>query len=189
MDKKYSYGTPIQCVICRAVFKTRDKTTTQSCCSNACRGALQTQRATKACVTCGKSFVSSRPSYQSCSRVCGTAWRLSRHTQDPLTLVRKKLAQFCCGTIHRCLRSKTDRTWKLLGYTVEDLRAHLEAYFKTGMGWHNYGKKVGQWSIDHTKPISAFSPLDSVLTINALENLRPMWHAENCSKRNTWEGH
>lgn len=24
--------------------------------------------------------------------------------------------------------------------------------------------------------------------INSLENLRPMWHRKNCSKKNKWEG-
>jgi hypothetical protein len=68
------------------------------------------------------------------------------------------------------------------------LREHLELHFQPGMDWYNYGKKAGQWSIDHTRPISRFPASATMLEINALNNLRPMWHIENCSKRNKWEG-
>lgn len=186
--KKYIYGTERNCIICGKAFRPRDKGSHQKCCSNTCRGILQTRKATKDCCVCGNKFVPTRPSYETCSRKCGTALRLSRRKVDPMVDVRRRLAVFCCSLIARCLRNKTDRTASLLGYAVEDLRAHLERYFEPGMSWDNYGKGSNEWSIDHTRPISSFLMTTTLAEINSLENLRPMWHIQNCSKRNKWKG-
>jgi hypothetical protein len=186
MDKKYRYGEVRNCVICGASFAPRDKGSVQQCCSNACRGALQTRKAERSCAVCGKTFTPSRPGYETCSRKCGTALRLSRRTIDPMVKVRKRLAVFCCSAIARCLRNKTDRTAALLGYSVDELRAHIEAHFAPKMSWENYGKGMDQWSIDHSRPISSFPLTATLAEINSMKNLRPMWHRENCSKRNKW---
>src|SRR5574343_900066 len=187
MDKKYRYGEPRNCIICEKLFSPRDKGSQQKCCSNACRGVLQTRKATRACSVCVKEFVPSRPGYETCSRTCGTKLRLSRRKIDPMVDVRKRLAVFSCSLIARCLRNKTDRTAVLLGYSVEELRSHLEAHFEPGMSWDNYGKMIDQWSIDHSRPISSFPATATLAEINALENLRPMWHRKNCAKKNKWE--
>jgi len=97
------------------------------------------------------------------------------------------LSAFYQRTGARCLRNKTDRTAALLGYSVEALRTHLEAHFEPGMSWGNYGKRNEQWSIDHSRPISSFPMTTTLAEINALENLRPMWHRKNCAKKNKWE--
>ena len=188
MDKKYRYGEERSCVICEKSFKPRDKGSVQKCCSNSCRGALQTKKATRDCAVCGMQFLPSRPECKTCSRACGTVLRLSRRKIDPMVEVRKRLAVFCCSVIARCLRNKTDRTAALLGYSVEELRAHLESHFEPGMSWDNYGKRNDQWSIDHSRPISSFPMTTTLAEINALENLRPMWHRKNCAKKNKWEG-
>lgn len=188
MDKKYRYGEERSCVICGKSFKPRDKGSVQKCCSNSCRGALQTKKATRDCAVCGMQFLPSRPECKTCSRACGTVLRLSRRKIDPMVEVRKRLAVFCCSVIARCLRNKTDRTAALLGYSVEELRAHLESHFEPGMSWDNYGKRNDQWSIDHSRPISSFPMTTTLAEINALENLRPMWHRKNCAKKNKWEG-
>jgi hypothetical protein len=125
--------------------------------------------------------------------ICFAQRSVPHNTKKKITshLVRllqiKKIAQFCCGTIHRCLRVKTDTTALLLGYTTKELKNNLEKHFSDGMSWENYGKGKNQWSIDHTKPISTFKKDASIMEINALENLRPMWHTQNCSKKNKWE--
>lgn len=188
MDKKYRYGEARKCAICGNTFKPRDKGSLQQCCSHACRGILQTKKAIRSCAVCGKEFIPSRPGYKTCSRTCGTALRLSRRTPDPMVKVRKQLAVFSCSLIARCLRNKTDRTAALLGYSVEELRAHLEAHFEPGMSWGNYGKGIEQWSIDHSRPISSFPVTATLAEINAIENLRPMWHRKNCAKKNKWDG-
>jgi 5-methylcytosine-specific restriction endonuclease McrA len=71
-------------------------------------------------------------------------------------------------------------------YDTQELRAHLEKQFKSGMTWENYGKV---WEIDHIKPISKFdlSILEERIKANALSNLQPMLAEENNKKGAKYE--
>lgn len=86
--------------------------------------------------------------------------------------------------IRRSLRDgKHGRSWEsLVGYNVETLMAHLEAQFKPGMTWDNYG----EWHIDHIVPLSIFNITDEkskgFKKAWGLLNLRPLWAGENMSK-------
>jgi len=80
---------------------------------------------------------------------------------------------------------KGGRSWEgLVGYTVEDLRRHLESKFADGMTWENYGK--GGWVVDHIEPLGSFSYKSHDDTEFkrgwALTNLRPLWEKDNLSK-------
>lgn len=88
--------------------------------------------------------------------------------------------------ITRCLTNRTDRTSAMLGYTKEELSAHIESLFLDGMNWENWGT----WHIDHIRPISSFlkSGVSDPKEINALRNLRPLWAAENLSKGARYDG-
>ncbi len=74
------------------------------------------------------------------------------------------------------------KTWKILGYTISDLKNRLESLFAKGMTWENYGK----WHIDHIIPLGffAFKSTDDVefKMCWRLENLQPLWAADNCKK-------
>lgn len=97
---------------------------------------------------------------------------------------RKNVMQyFIRSTVRRVednWRGKRDEMEVLLGYSLSDLKHHLESQFKDGMLWENRS----EWHIDHIKPIKAF--LDEGITdpkiINALDNLQPLWAHENLSK-------
>lgn len=73
-----------------------------------------------------------------------------------------------------------------VGWTIEELKAHLEKQFRLGMDWDNYG----EWHLDHIKPRSMFSftsPHDPEFKeCWALSNLQPLWKWENLSKNNTY---
>jgi len=83
-----------------------------------------------------------------------------------------------------CVQNKNGRTWKILGYTVEELYAHLETQFLEGITWDNYG--AGGWVIDHIKPVCSFAYAASddpaFKECWALANLRPLWEADNLKK-------
>lgn len=73
-------------------------------------------------------------------------------------------------------------TFDIVGYSAEELKAHLERNFTTGMTWGNYG----DWHIDHIIPVSAFN-IETVDDMDfkrcwALANLQPMWASQNMSK-------
>ena len=93
-------------------------------------------------------------------------------------MIRKRL----CESLHGI---KNGRHWEdLVGYTVSELKNHLEKKFKKGMTWENYG----QWHIDHKIPMSVFNyqrPEDiDFKKCWALENLQPLWRIENIKKSN-----
>ena len=74
------------------------------------------------------------------------------------------------------------RTFDLLGYTVDDLKYHLEAQFSVGMSWENYG----EWHIDHRLPLASFNyetpDCPDFKRAWSLPNLQPLWAKENMSK-------
>lgn len=139
------------------------------------------------CPICSEMFTPYRHRQRCCSRKCGRAWQEAHKQHDPLVSVRRRLAVTCCSFVARTLRSKTGHVAVLLGYSTDDLMKRLEDTWLPGMGWSNYGRKAGQWSVDHIRPISTFALDTSPAVINALDNLRALWVSDNCSKRlNEW---
>lgn len=87
-----------------------------------------------------------------------------------------------CG-IRKALKGgrKSEPTWKMLGYSLQDFVEHIERQFVDGMSWDNYG----QWHIDHIVPVTSFShlpPNECVKRAWHLPNLRPLWALENMRK-------
>ena len=79
---------------------------------------------------------------------------------------------------------KPRRTWDIFDFTLEELKTHLESQFVDGMIWENYGK----WHVDHIIAIDFFE-FDSVNDVEfkmcwRLDNLQPLWAADNLSKSN-----
>lgn len=84
--------------------------------------------------------------------------------------------------------SKTSPTQKLIGCTITKLKYHLQAQFKSGMTWDNYGRTG--WHIDHIRPCSLFD-----LSLKSEQrkcfhwtNLQPLWHTDNLRKSNHYPG-
>jgi hypothetical protein len=73
---------------------------------------------------------------------------------------------------------------KVLGCTSNALRIYLEAHFKDGMSWDNYGYRG--WHIDHIKPCSSFdlSDIEQQKQCFHYTNLQPLWAQENMRKSN-----
>jgi hypothetical protein len=97
-----------------------------------------------------------------------------------------KLARCTRTSVWTCLKernvNKTNKTFELLGYSIEDLMIHLEALFTEGMTWDNYG----EWHVDHKIPMCSFL-FDSTDDIGfkecwKLSNLQPLWGPDNLSK-------
>jgi hypothetical protein len=95
-----------------------------------------------------------------------------------------KLTTYLRSRLGKVLREarvkKTIGTFKLLGCTVKECIAHLEAQFQPGMTWENYGA----WHVDHIKPISSFNILDPEqqrICFN-YTNLQPLWGEDNLAK-------
>lgn len=98
-----------------------------------------------------------------------------------------RLTRFMRACLRRTRVGKNEqRTFEVLGYTSEQLHAHLEALFTLGMRWSNYGS----WQVDHIKPISAFlaEGVTDPKIVNALSNLQPLWQVQNGSKGSKFSG-
>jgi hypothetical protein len=103
-----------------------------------------------------------------------------------------KLSTCISSAVYQSLKgTKKRKSWqKLVGYTVEQLKSHLESLFKPGMSWDNYGLKG--WHIDHIKPLSwfAFTSYEDPEFKEAwsLSNLQPLWAKDNLEKSNRYVG-
>lgn len=77
---------------------------------------------------------------------------------------------------------------KHVGWTVEELKTHLESKFQPGMSWDNYGRDG--WHLDHKTPDSWFSYSsaedEGFKQSWSLDNLQPLWEKDNCRKSNRY---
>jgi len=79
--------------------------------------------------------------------------------------------------------TKNGRHWEeVVGFTLGQLKSHLEKQFTVGMSWGNYG----EWHVDHRIPIKVFN-FEKSGNIDfkrcwSLKNLQPMWAKRNISK-------
>jgi len=96
----------------------------------------------------------------------------------------KRLSAIVSHGIRMSLKGrKLGRRWEsLVGYTLAQLRTHLERQFRRRMTWEN----AGEWHIDHILPLASFSFSSAddpdFRAAWALHNLRPLWAGENMSK-------
>ena len=108
-------------------------------------------------------------------------WEFKTYHTD----LKYRLNQILSSNIRRSLgKNKNGYSWEsLVGYTLDELKKHLEVQFKAGMSWDNYGK----WQIDHIRPVSSFNfqtPTDKDFrTCWSLTNLQPLWAKDNLEKR------
>jgi len=69
-----------------------------------------------------------------------------------------------------------------LGYTITDLKTHLERQFTKRMSWAKF--LAGEIHIDHRRPLASFNLLDDeqLKEAWALTNLQPLWAPDNIKK-------
>jgi 5-methylcytosine-specific restriction endonuclease McrA len=85
--------------------------------------------------------------------------------------------------------TKTSEIFAVLGYTLDELKSHLEGLFEPWMDWSNHGnfdKSRPTWQIDHIIPQSSFH-FNSIYDPDfkscwALSNLRPLLSEANNRK-------
>jgi hypothetical protein len=104
-----------------------------------------------------------------------------------------RLHNYISAAIRRAIKKNRKSTFDILGYSVDDLRRHLESLFQPGMSWQNYGTR---WHIDHVIPRSWFN-LGAENSLNetelklcwSLRNLQPMWMNNNLEKKDRYISH
>jgi len=80
--------------------------------------------------------------------------------------------------------TKTGSAVRDLGCSIEELKAHLESKFQTGMTWENWGIGEDRWNIDHIIPLSAYDLGERQHVVLACYylNLQPLWSGDNLAK-------
>ena len=109
-------------------------------------------------------------------------WKRRRWQNDPMYRLHSNISV----RIRMSLSGKRGRSWEeLVGYSLEDLRKHLESKFTDRMSWDNYGK---YWQIDHIRPVSSFKFVSyedaDFKECWRLDNLQPLEASINRRKSN-----
>lgn len=106
-----------------------------------------------------------------------------RQYQKIMATERGKLRNSISSNMRSSIKngSKAGRTWEsLVGYTIDQLKRHIEKQFTPGMSWKNYGIV---WEIDHKIPIAVFNyekPEDIDFRLCwSLRNLQPLEKTAN----------
>ena len=111
--------------------------------------------------------------------------RLQKGKEKYYTNSQHRLSVVVSSNIYHALKgAKSEQHWEdLVGYTINDLKQHLEKQFTPEMSWGNYGS---YWEIDHIIPKNLFnysSHEDKDFKICwSLNNLRPLTVFENRSR-------
>ena len=113
--------------------------------------------------------------------------RSRKRREDPIFRLNQNLSRSMNSSLKSKDLSKNGRDWeKIVGYTIYELRKHLEEHFLPGMSWKNYGRKG--WHIDHIIPkdFFQFTSTDDVefKYCWSLDNLQPLWEPDNIKKSN-----
>jgi len=160
-------------------------------CSRKCFNKYKSQNSVDVpCLTCGKIVHRWKTSIHKsgnvyCSRKCATeAIKKPGWKETPSFKLNSNIRR----AIGKALNgSKNGRHWETLaGYTLDQLKSHIECQFLPGMSWDNYS--VTGWHIDHIIPKNVFNfskpEHPDFKRCWSLDNLRPMWSVENIRKGN-----
>lgn len=109
----------------------------------------------------------------------GKLWRRKQYREN----INYKIRQLVDSAIRRSLKDKNGKViYDGLDYTIDELKAHLEAQFEPWMNWDNLGPcsstEKTTWQIDHIRPVNTFDIKkvgdEEFKKCWALSNLRPL---------------
>jgi hypothetical protein len=111
---------------------------------------------------------------------------IKRRSENPKYRLRMNISCSVWQSLKRVNSCKAAGWQSFVGYSLNQLKTHLERQFLPGMTWENYGK----WHIDHKLPVTSFNFTSSAdedfKRCWALENLQPLWAEQNRRKGNRW---
>lgn len=114
-------------------------------------------------------------------------WKKNRYD----TNMGYKLRCIISEAVRRSIKGgKDDSIRRILGYSIDELKKHLESQFEDWMTWENLGVTANHpkqtWQIDHIIPVNTFNITDvyceDFKKCWALNNLRPLDSFINASR-------
>lgn len=136
---------------------------------------------------CGKKLRHGTKHCRACSFKSGARsgpnngrWKADKSYKVAAALARNLVSNMKKRTGYK----KTTKTERVLGYTFEAFKAHIESQFEPWMTWDNHGLGKDKWSIDHIVPVAVLIDhgINDPAIINALWNLRPLDSIDNIRK-------
>lgn len=123
--------------------------------------------------------------YPSMAKGVRERYKLKRK-KNPKLKLNDNISQAIWFALHG---KKSGRHWgKLVGYTIAQLKKHLEKRFTQDMNWENYGTF---WEVDHIIPQSVFNFLGAedidFKRCWSLKNLQPLEKSKNRRKSDKLE--
>jgi hypothetical protein len=120
--------------------------------------------------------------------------RVRKYEKKMRNVVWYRLANCMRRSIWYSLKGNKHGHWEtLVGYTVDQLRRHIESLWESWMSWDNWGVcKLGvdTWQIDHIRPITSFKitsqKCKDFKKCWSLKNLRPLRAVDNIKKNNKY---
>lgn len=113
---------------------------------------------------------------------------------DPLFKLKENFSRHIRRVLTKRNSSKDSSFLKKIGYSLDELKFHLESQFELWMSWENYGiytkskwndndQSTWTWNIDHIIPQSTFEYSsmddDNFKKCWGLDNLRPLSSKQN----------
>jgi hypothetical protein len=130
-----------------------------------------------------KQWISS-PEGKARNRLYQNLYHARRLRHDGEYALRRKTRSAILLALKQGRMKAKGRWWETaVGYTLEELRQHLEQRFTPEMTWENRGKV---WEIDHVRPLAGFVIPDTECVAFrqawSLANLQPLFRADNRAK-------
>ena len=112
------------------------------------------------------------------------AFKRNRLATDPAYRAEHNLRRRLHIVVKAQGTAKAYRFNSVTGCTAPELKTHLEAQFRDGMSWENYG----EWEVDHVRPCASYDLTDPEQQKECFHytNLQPLWRKENAEKKAKW---
>ena len=113
-----------------------------------------------------------------------TKFNLKEKRRSATNKQKKKYPNLDYSIRNAVSNNTNTRYCELFDYTIEQLQEHLEKQFTLGMNWVAF--RAGKIHIDHIKPQSLFDLSNDIEYKKcwSLNNLQPLWAADNLAKSN-----
>lgn len=108
------------------------------------------------------------------------AYQKRRCKEDPFYLLSRRLRNRLYYALRNKNWSKSSKFTSYIGCDRSTLIEHIEAQFKEGMNWDNYG----QWHLDHIIPLDSANTEPDLYKLCHYTNLQPLWALDNIKKSN-----
>jgi hypothetical protein len=104
-----------------------------------------------------------------------------KNLKDPVIKLKMRMRSIISKKFARKGFKKNNKAEAILGCSFSFFKAYIEARFKEGMSWENYG----QWHFDHIIPMATAKTENEVMELNKYTNFQPLWAHENMMKRDS----